>query len=109
MSFIKIADKSDFLTERMKYYKLDNGKEILIISYEGSYYAVDARCTHMKADLSKGSLEGKILTCPRHGSRFDITTGTAIQGPKIGFLKLSTKDLGIYKLEIEGDKIKIDI
>jgi 3-phenylpropionate/trans-cinnamate dioxygenase ferredoxin subunit len=109
MSFIEIADKSDFLNEKMKYFKLDNGKEILIINYEGSYYAVDAKCTHMKADLSKGSLEGKILTCPRHGSKFDITTGAAIQGPKMGFLKLSTKDLGVYKIEAEGEKLKIDI
>ncbi len=109
MSFVEIADKSDFLNEKMKYFKLDNGKEILVINYEDSYYAVDARCTHMKADLSKGSLEGKIITCPRHGSKFDITTGTAIQGPKMGFLKLSTKDLGVYKIETEGDKLKIDI
>ena len=54
-------------------------------------------------------LEGKIATCPRHGSKFDISTGKSISGPKIGFLKLKTKKEPSYEIKIEGDKIKVKI
>jgi len=42
----------------------------------------------LKKVLSKGRLGRKIVTCPRHGSQFDVTTCTCISGLKIGFKKL---------------------
>ena len=63
----------------------------------------------MGGDLLKGKLDGKIVTCPRHGSKFDITTGESTSGPKIGFLKLKTKNEPSYKVKIEGDIVKVNI
>ncbi len=37
------------------------------------YYAADNRCPHMGGKLSPGKLEGTVVTCPRHGSQFDLT------------------------------------
>jgi 3-phenylpropionate/trans-cinnamate dioxygenase ferredoxin subunit len=33
----------------------------------------------MKGRLSQGTLEGKIITCPRHGSQFDVTNGENVR------------------------------
>ena len=63
----------------------------------------------MGGDLSKGEFKGKIVTCPRHGSRFDITTGESISGSKIGFLKLKTKKEPSYGVKIEDGRIKVKI
>jgi 3-phenylpropionate/trans-cinnamate dioxygenase ferredoxin subunit len=63
----------------------------------------------MGADLSRGTLEGKIITCPRHGSKFDITTGESISGPKIGFLKLNAKKEPSYPVKVENGIIKIEV
>jgi 3-phenylpropionate/trans-cinnamate dioxygenase ferredoxin subunit len=84
-------------------------KQILIVNYEGQFYAIGNRCTHLGGDLSKGTLEGKIVTCPRHGSRFDVTTGACISGPHIGFLKLTTGDETSYQVRIEGNLIQVDV
>ncbi len=42
---------------------------------------VSDRCPHAQARLSEGSIEEGILTCPRHGSQFDLATGERVRGP----------------------------
>lgn len=39
------------------------------------YFVTDALCTHGKALLTEGYLEGDIVECPFHGGRFCIRTG----------------------------------
>jgi 3-phenylpropionate/trans-cinnamate dioxygenase ferredoxin subunit len=106
MSFVKVAEKSEVPVGRMKKIELE-GKEILIANVGGSYYALGNRCTHMGGDLSMGTLEGSVVTCPRHGSKFDVTTGKAISGPKILFLKLGTKHEPSFEVKVEGEAIFI--
>jgi 3-phenylpropionate/trans-cinnamate dioxygenase ferredoxin subunit len=108
MEFFDVVKTNEIPRGTMKSFTI-SGMEILVVNYEGKYYAIANRCTHMKGDLSKGRLEGKIVTCPRHGSQFDVTTGTSLRGPKIGFLNLKTKNEPTYEIKIEGDRIKVGI
>ncbi len=52
--------------------------DLLVARAEGDVYITDARCPHLHAHMSKGSLEGRILTCPWHGSQFDISDGRVV-------------------------------
>jgi nitrite reductase/ring-hydroxylating ferredoxin subunit len=108
MSFIEVAQVNEVPTGTMKSYSA-GGKQILIADIDGKLYAIDDVCTHAGGDLSKGKLEGKIVTCPRHGSKFDVTTGKCISGPKIAFLRLKTKDETAYEVKVEENKIKINV
>lgn len=108
MEYLEVGEKGEIAEGTMKAY-IVQGNNILIVNYNGSYYAIGEKCTHMGGDLSKGKLDGKIVTCPRHGSKFDITTGESISGPKIGFLKLKTGNEPSYEVKIEGDIIKVNI
>lgn len=108
MSFFEVAKTDDIPEGTMKPITAGD-MEILVINYNGSYYATNRRCTHMGGDLSKGELEGKIVTCPRHGSKFDVTTGESISGPKIGFLKFKTKSVPVYEVKVEGSRISVNI
>jgi nitrite reductase/ring-hydroxylating ferredoxin subunit len=45
------------------------------------WHAVADRCPHAGSRLSGGTIEGATLTCPGHGSRFDICTGERARGP----------------------------
>ena len=85
------------------------GKEILVANVNGKHYAIPNRCTHNNGDLSKGKLEGNVVTCPKHGQRFDLTTGRSLQGPKVGFLKLKGKDSTQFAAKVEGDDLLIDL
>ncbi|MEU6977956.1 MULTISPECIES: Rieske (2Fe-2S) protein [unclassified Streptomyces] len=46
---------------------------------KGQYKAFSAQCTHAGCVLDK--IEDNEGNCPCHGSRFDVTTGKALQGP----------------------------
>ena len=108
MSFVQITTIDGLPLSTMKAYTV-NGKEILLTNYYGKYYAMGLKCTHMGGDLSKGKLEGKIVTCPRHGAKFDITTGECISGPRMGFMKPKIKNEIIFMVKVEGNNILIDI
>ena len=108
MEYLEVGKTGEIAEGEMKAYTVQ-GNDILVVNYNGSYYAIGGKCTHMGGDLSKGKLEGKIVTCPRHGSKFDITTGESISGPKIGFLKLKTKKEPSFEVKIEDSKIKVKI
>lgn len=85
------------------------GRDVLVVNYEGRYYAIQANCTHMGGDLSKGRLEGKVVACPRHGARFDVTTGKCVKGPKVAFLKLKAQDAATYDVKVEGGSILVRV
>ncbi len=38
-------------------------------------------CPHQGAPLGRGEIEEGVVTCPAHGSRFDILTGERVRGP----------------------------
>ncbi|MFI5758707.1 Rieske (2Fe-2S) protein [Streptomyces sp. NPDC051569] len=63
---------------------------------QGEYKAFSAQCTHAGCLLEK--LEGTVGDCPCHGSRFDVTTGKAIQGP-------ATEPLPEVPVRAEGGKL----
>ena len=49
----------------------------------GEDFAVSRRCRHQLADLSKGTVDADgCLVCPWHASRYDVTTGAMVDGPR---------------------------
>ena len=49
----------------------------------GKLHAIEDRCSHDDGPLCEGDWEPElcIAVCPRHGARFDITTGSALTLP----------------------------
>lgn len=54
---------------------------VAVYQVTGKLYAIADRCPHAGAQLSTGELDGAVLTCPRHGSQFDVRTGERCRGP----------------------------
>jgi nitrite reductase/ring-hydroxylating ferredoxin subunit len=53
---------------------------------DGELFAVSRRCRHQLGDLSQGSIDAQgCLVCPWHGSRYDVSDGRMVRGPR-GFL-----------------------
>ncbi|MFY0408490.1 Rieske (2Fe-2S) protein [Solicola sp. PLA-1-18] len=49
----------------------------------GDEFAVSPRCRHQLADLSRGTVDADgCLVCPWHQSRYDVTTGAMVAGPR---------------------------
>jgi len=75
MSKFTEVDKIEELISGTMKMVMAEGREILLTKVGDKYYAVDNLCPHMKGDLSQGKLEGTVVTCPLHGSQFDISNG----------------------------------
>ena len=111
--FVEAAKVSDIACGGMRPAQVQ-GKEMIICNYNGNFFAVDKRCSHMNASLDMGTLDGYILTCPLHFAQFDITTGEVLSGPvpqdhlRESF-KLSLTDIKTYPTQVEGDSILVDL
>jgi nitrite reductase/ring-hydroxylating ferredoxin subunit len=60
-----------------------NGTPILLVRSGSQIYALGETCSHLGGPLSEGKLEGEIIQCPWHGSRFSIRDGHVIDGPAV--------------------------
>ena len=114
----------------MKYIEA-GGQELCIANVSGTFYVIEDRCCHQNASLSMGTLLGKIVTCPLHFSRFDVTTGKKISGPVeakmdgldklppsfLAYAKrmaeimapVKTYDVKVFPVSVDGPGIFIDV
>lgn len=102
--FVKVADKSEIQPGSMKAVDL-MGKNILLVNVGGAFYAIGVKCTHAGGDLSKGTLEGNVVTCPKHHAKFDVTTGKLVGQPKVGFFHPKADDETSYQVKVEDEAI----
>ena len=79
--YVRVAGTSEIPIGKTKKI-LVQGKEILVANVNGTYYAIGNVCTHEHRDLSLGKLEGNIVTCPKHKSKFDVTSGKVVSPRK---------------------------
>jgi nitrite reductase/ring-hydroxylating ferredoxin subunit len=54
---------------------------VMLVRLGGRLNAIAATCSHAGGPLQEGELEGDIVTCPWHGSRFRLTDGRVEGGP----------------------------
>jgi len=76
------------------------GELIAVFNYNGKFYAIGDVCTHDGGILTGGTVEGRVITCPRHGAQFDITTGEVIRMP--AFAPVPT-----YEVRVEGNAVQL--
>ena len=59
------------------------GKVLALFNVDGTYYAIDNTCAHRGGPLGEGDLEGRIVVCPWHAWRWDVTTGANANNPAV--------------------------
>lgn len=127
--FIDASDTKYVPPGKMKHVEAEE-KEILLANTDGKVYALCDRCSHMNAPLSMGTLNGKVITCPMHGARFDVTTGKKVGEPMAPdpskfpepipeslqkmfarsaeiMSKVKTYDQPTYETRVEGNRVKV--
>jgi len=112
--FTEVA-KTDELKSGMMRSVMAGGREVLLARVGDTYYATDGRCPHMKGELSRGRLDGTVVTCPRHGSRFDVSSGQVVRWLKGGLLSKVAgaikrpSNITVYEVKIEDDRVLVKI
>ncbi len=77
-------------------------KLIGVFNVDGRFYAIDGKCTHIGASMVDGWLDGKELTCPFHGARFDVTTGKVLSPP-------ARCDVGTYPVHVQDGVVVVEV
>lgn len=115
VSFVEVAKVTELEDGTMRKVMV-NGHEVLLAKVGESYYAANNRCPHMSGDLSRGKLEGTVVTCPRHSSQFDLKDGSVVRWlkgtgvlSKIGAALKSPRPLTTYRVSVEGDAVFVEI
>jgi len=113
--FIEVGGLGELIDGTMKMVIVKD-HEIVLARVGEKYYAADNRCPHMGGKLSQGKLEGTIITCPRHGSQFDLSDGQVVRWLKSSGLvwKMSKalkppKPLVTHNIKVEDNRILIEI
>jgi nitrite reductase/ring-hydroxylating ferredoxin subunit len=98
VTLVKVAKTIDIPVGKMKNVEVD-GLEMMIANVEGKFYVVGDSCPHLHAHVSEGTLNKTIVTCPRHLSTFDVTTGRAISGTR--------SNLPTYDVKVDKDDLLV--
>jgi len=80
------------------------GEQVALVRTGEQLYAVANRCSHANASLADGTVADGALTCPSHGSTFDLATGEPSCGPANRPLKtyaVRREDGGIWLAQRE--------
>lgn len=72
--FVKVCKTGDIPPDSGKTVEV-KGQPVAVFNVDGSFYAISNTCLHRGGPLAEGELDGKIVTCPWHGWRYDVTSG----------------------------------
>ena len=112
--FIEVARMEELRSGTMKKVFAE-GQEILLVRVGDKYHATSDQCPHMNGDLSQGKLEGTVVTCPRHGSQFDVSSGKVVRWlkgglmSKLGSALKTSKDITVYNVKVENGRILVEV
>jgi 3-phenylpropionate/trans-cinnamate dioxygenase ferredoxin subunit len=101
MAFETLAKMADTAPGTITVHELGDVR-IALCNVNGKFYAIDDVCTHDGGALDQGELEGNLVECPRHGARFDVTTGRPMTLPAV-------RPVRTYPVEVVGDDVRVDI
>ena len=80
--FVRVSDAAQIGEDDLAAFEVA-GERIAVANVGGSFHAFGNTCTHRQCLLALGRLEGTVVTCPCHGSQFDVTTGAVLRGPAV--------------------------
>jgi nitrite reductase/ring-hydroxylating ferredoxin subunit len=73
-----------------------------LLSRRGRVRLTDSLCTHARAHLVDGHLEGCVIECPKHNGRFNVRTGQAVRRP-------ATDPLRTYPVKVVAGRLVAEL
>ena len=79
-----------------------DSRAIALANVDGALYAFDAYCSHQRALLEEGELDGTTINCSWHAGSFDVRTGCALTAPAI-------RDIRTYPVSQHDGWIQVSV
>lgn len=74
--------------------------DILLYRQGNQVNAISGTCSHFGGPLGEGQVSGQAVTCPWHGSEFDLRSGDVLSGP-------ASAPQPHFEARIAGDKVEV--
>ena len=97
---VRVGNARDISAGHIHAYTV-GAERVAVANIGGRFYAFDDTCTHEGCSLATGRLEGTVVQCPCHGSRFDVGTGAVMRGP-------AERPVQVFRLTDKGGELSID-
>lgn len=120
MSKTKIATTAEVSADKVLKANA-NGQAVLVAKVGDQYCAIASKCPHLGLPMAKGKFENSVITCPFHGSKFEICTGKNVEwvesfvgiplpGPakKMMAMGKSPTDVANFNVTQSGEDLFID-
>lgn len=86
--------------ENKLYRVMVSGVPVVLLRQGLRFSAIAATCSHAGGPLDEGTLEGDIVQCPWHGSRFCMSDGRVLTGP-------ATARAPRYEVRIQHEQVEL--
>ena len=97
--FVVVGRAEDLEEGGMRAFEVHSTR-IAVANVAGAFHAFDDTCTHRQCSLAEGDLEQSTVTCPCHGSEFDVASGEVLEGP-------AREPVETYEVRVEGSNLEI--
>ncbi|MEZ0470613.1 non-heme iron oxygenase ferredoxin subunit [Luteimonas salinilitoris] len=80
--WVRVCAASELLPGEMRV-AWDGDTPILVFNHDGTFYALEDRCSHEDFELSAGAFDANEATieCALHGAKFDVRDGSVLCAP----------------------------
>jgi nitrite reductase/ring-hydroxylating ferredoxin subunit len=99
--FVTVGTAADMSEGQMRAFEV-GGRRVTVARVGGTLHAFDDTCTHRQCSLAGGDLEEATVTCPCHGSQFDVTTGEVLNPP-------ATEPVPVFPLRAQDGEIQVEV
>ena len=97
---VRIDNAKDIPAGEMRVFDVE-GTNVNVARVDGQLHAFDDTCTHKACSLAKGKLDGTTVTCPCHGSQFDVSPGAVLSVP-------AQRPVRSRLVQVEGDDLLVE-
>jgi 3-phenylpropionate/trans-cinnamate dioxygenase ferredoxin subunit len=99
--WVDVSGFDELLEKRSLRAVVDNGA-LMVVKDGEKVFAIGNQCTHQGAALDRGvvKIAGSVrtVTCPAHGSMFNLETGKPMRPP-------ATKPVAVYDVKVEDGRV----
>lgn len=86
--------------ENRMYRVMVSGVPVVLLRQGLRFSAIAATCSHAGGPLDEGTLEGDVVQCPWHGSRFCMRDGRVLTGP-------ATARAPRYEVRVQNNQVEL--
>lgn len=121
MTKVNVASTQDVSTQKALKASAE-GQSVLVAKVGDGYCAIANKCPHLGLPMAKGKLENGVITCPFHGSKFEVCTGKNVEwvesfvgvplpgvAKKVLTMGKAPTDVASFPVTQEGENLFVEI